>query len=65
MARNIFGRLRSDLDAIEGRRLWVNPNEPLMVVEKMILILEDRRFFWHNGVDIKACLREFLRMLTN
>jgi membrane peptidoglycan carboxypeptidase len=33
-------------------------------VEKMILISEDRRFFRHNGVDYRACLRELLRALT-
>jgi membrane peptidoglycan carboxypeptidase len=64
MIRNILTRLQNDLSVIEDRRTWVDPNQPLMLVEKMILILEDRNFFWHNGVDVKACIREVLRILT-
>lgn len=64
MIYNILTRLHDDLSVIEDRRIWIDPNEPLMVVEKMILILEDRKFFWHNGMDVKACIREFLRMVT-
>ena len=64
VVRDIVARVHDDLDAIEDRRNWINPTEPLMLVEKMILILEDRRFFGHNGVDVKACIRAFLRMLT-
>jgi membrane peptidoglycan carboxypeptidase len=64
MLRKILNRLHDDLSAIEDRRIWIDQNEPILLVEKMILILEDRKFFWHNGVDVKACVREFLRMLA-
>jgi len=33
-------------------------------VEKLVLILEDRRFFFHHGVDLRSSLREFLRAVT-
>jgi membrane peptidoglycan carboxypeptidase len=61
----LIRRLRNDLISIENKQVSIDRDQPLMLVEKMILILEDRRFFQHHGVDVKACIREFLRMLAN
>jgi membrane peptidoglycan carboxypeptidase len=62
--RDMLMRLHKDLFTIDKKHIWVDPDEPLIPVEKMILVLEDHRFFWHNGVDIFGCLRELLRALT-
>jgi membrane carboxypeptidase/penicillin-binding protein PbpC len=51
--------IHRDLFTIDRRHVFADPDEPLMQVEKMILILEDRRFFRHNGVDLKSWLRDW------
>ncbi len=37
---------------------------PLTTVEIIVLLLEDRRFFHHIGVDWVSCLRDFLKLIT-
>lgn len=59
--RNILTRIYSDLFTIDDRLRWHDPVDPLLPVEKMILILEDRRFFRHNGVDLRSLCREIVR----
>lgn len=36
----------------------------LSKLEEMVLILEDRRFFIHNGVDYRASMRELLKAVS-
>ena len=36
----------------------------LSIVEIMVLISEDRRFFQHRGFDVRSMFRELLRLLT-
>lgn len=36
----------------------------LLLVEKMILVSEDRRFLRHNGIDYRSCVREALKAIT-
>lgn len=36
----------------------------LTLLERLVLILEDRRFLNHHGVDLRAGLREILRAIT-
>ena len=33
-------------------------NAPLTTVEKMVILLEDKRFLDHSGIDMKSVLRE-------
>lgn len=56
--------VHSDLLAIHARvPNYVYP-EKLTLVEKLVLALEDRRFFDHAGSDLQSTLREILRALT-
>ncbi|WP_392354812.1 biosynthetic peptidoglycan transglycosylase [Brevundimonas sp. LF-1] len=38
--------------------------EQLTLVEKLVLVLEDRRFFDHSGSDLRSVCRELFRALT-
>ncbi len=38
--------------------------EDLSVLEKLVLVLEDRRFLDHRGIDLKSIIREILKMMT-
>jgi hypothetical protein len=61
-----FARLRSDLSRIDQnvRASAHSPAVSLTALELMTIALEDRRFFYHPGVDALSILRETLRMLT-
>ena len=65
-----FARLRSDLSRIEQnvRRLDVRPlphahAATLTALELMTIAIEDRRFFYHPGVDVLSILRETIKAL--
>jgi len=58
-------RIHDDLLAVHRR---VDPwavyfPEDLTTFEKLVLVLEDRRFFAHSGIDVIAALRETLKMV--
>ena len=38
--------------------------DPLTDLERLVLILEDRRFFEHHGIDVISCVRELWRAVT-
>jgi membrane peptidoglycan carboxypeptidase len=59
-------RVHQDLFRIDGyaRVQYVDYPETLTLLEKMVLVGEDRRFFWHNGIDWRSVIRETLRKLT-
>lgn len=59
--RRILTRIHTDLLTIDRRITFIDPEEPLLLVEKMVLVLEDRRFFYHNGFHFKACCREIAK----
>jgi membrane peptidoglycan carboxypeptidase len=63
--RRFLIRIHQDLFQIQKfSRGKVDKYTALSVVEKMILVSEDRRFFRHNGFDCVACLREALKLVT-
>lgn len=62
--RRALVRLHTDLFTIDKKVPWWISDEPLNTVERMVLILEDRRFFWHAGFDWRSGLRELLRAMT-
>jgi Transglycosylase len=35
----------------------------LTLLEQLVLVLEDRRYFSHSGVDLRSCIRETVRAL--
>ena len=61
--RRILVRVHRDLFKIERRIVYDYWPEPLSSLEVMVLILEDRRFFQHHGVDFISCVRELSRAL--
>lgn len=61
--RRALIRLHTDLFTVDEKVPWWISDEPLNAVEKMVLILEDRRFFQHAGFDWRSGARELLRAL--
>lgn len=58
--------LHSDLFDIHDQIQKANSYYPheIISLEKMVIVLEDRRFFHHFGVDIRSVARELARLLT-
>jgi membrane peptidoglycan carboxypeptidase len=56
--------LHRDLFRIDNYSLPYVSREPLSQLEKLVLILEDRRYFNHFGVDVLAGMRELGRAIT-
>lgn len=59
-------RLHADLFQINTfvpSEIWYSIG-PLTLLEKLTIVLEDRRFLRHNGIDVKSCIREVVRALT-
>jgi membrane peptidoglycan carboxypeptidase len=56
-------RVHQDLFVIDEKVPYYTPEHPLSLVEIFVLILEDRRFFRHRGVDWRSCVREVVRAI--
>lgn len=58
--------LHADLFDIDTHVRKANQYHPsnLTTLEKMVMVLEDRRFFNHFGVDIYSVIREFLKFVA-
>ena len=57
-------RLNNEIDILYGKyHRWYFHGD-LDDLERCVLILEDRRFFSHSGVDVVSVLREFVRLIT-
>jgi membrane carboxypeptidase/penicillin-binding protein len=61
--RNALIRIHNDLFAVDRKAVWIVPDDPLTNLERMVLILEDRRFFFHMGIDLRSCVREVIRFV--
>ena len=55
--RDLFA-IDSKVDNLAGQR------GPLTTFERLVLVLEDRRFFSHRGFDLLAALREMFKAIT-
>jgi membrane peptidoglycan carboxypeptidase len=63
--RRFLIRIHRDLFEIERyARSSITYPSTLTLLEKMVLVGEDRRFFRHNGIDCKSLIRDFLKALT-
>ncbi|MBL1256180.1 biosynthetic peptidoglycan transglycosylase [Methylocystis sp. Sn-Cys] len=63
--RNLLIKLNSDLFEISYKKPFAYWDSPALTeLEILILILEDRRFFSHHGVDLKSIAREAWRILS-
>lgn len=49
---------------IDAERWKIDQNPRLTKLEKLVLLLEDRRFFEHNGIDWRSVIREGQRFLA-
>jgi N-acetyl-anhydromuramyl-L-alanine amidase AmpD len=61
-----LAKLRNDLSRID-QNVWPLPDAPavaLTALDLMTIALEDRRFFYHPGVDLPSIAREAIRALT-
>lgn len=57
-------RIHRDLFTIDEFVAVDQSGGPLNLVERMVLVLEDRRYFLHNGFDIVALARETFKAIT-
>lgn len=53
-----------ELNTIETRVQPLYWQEPLSSLEGAVILLEDRRYFKHSGIDWKSSVRDFWRMIT-
>lgn len=62
---NPWATVRDDLTRIHQYiRSGEKPSSSLTELEVMIVVLEDRRYFTHSGIDIRSIIREAVRALT-
>jgi membrane peptidoglycan carboxypeptidase len=64
--RRALLRIHSDLFIIDGqiKRYAAYWPTSLSALEKLTIVLEDRRFFNHQGIDLRSCIREVVRAMT-
>jgi hypothetical protein len=62
--RRILIQIHLDLFKVESHISYDRWPEPLTDFEILVLILEDRRFFKHHGIDVRSIEREIFRALT-
>jgi membrane peptidoglycan carboxypeptidase len=55
--------IHQDLNRITSSPSVIN-SATLSLVEKLVIALEDRRFFSHRGIDYKSVIREVVKMLS-
>jgi membrane peptidoglycan carboxypeptidase len=61
--RSALSKFHYDMKTICAVRLPVGRDD-LSELEVLVVLLEDRRFFQHQGIDWKSIIREFWKMCT-
>ncbi len=56
--------IHRDLEKVVKNSNWWLSYHDLSDIEVLVLLLEDRRFFQHRGIDWRSILREVLKALT-
>jgi len=56
-------KIHCDLDTVARNSSWWKNYRDLSDIEVLVLLLEDRRFFEHRGVDWRSVLRELIKAL--
>lgn len=59
--RSSLLRIHRAILAIADEIYMIDQSARLTKLEKLVIILEDRRFLAHNGIDVKSVLREILK----
>ena len=54
---------QDELNRIE-QHIQLEWDTELASIEKAVILLEDRRYFHHSGIDLKSVLREILKKIT-
>jgi membrane peptidoglycan carboxypeptidase len=63
LKRALFHIHRDLRKVVEGAHWWLDYGD-LTDIEILVILLEDRRFLWHRGVDWKSMLREVFKCLS-
>ena len=54
----------NDLNSIEQNIFGLGWSEEVSILEKAVILLEDRRYYTHRGIDIRSIIREFVKAIT-
>lgn len=61
--RSSLLRLHEDIISLREISIFISNNPQLTLVEKAVIVLEDRRFFTHCGFDWKSICRELIKAI--
>lgn len=62
--RSSLLRLHEDIISLQEISAFISNDPQLTLVEKAVIVLEDRRFFTHCGFDWKSIFREFIKAIS-
>jgi membrane peptidoglycan carboxypeptidase len=54
----------NDLNSIEQNVFGPGWDDEVSTLERAVILLEDRRYYTHRGIDIRSIIRELVKTLT-
>lgn len=63
LKKYLFGAYK-ELNTIEQNITWVGMQLELSHLEQAVILLEDRRYYSHKGIDLKSVFREIVKKVT-